>query len=150
MQNPQKIFQIGLGFLGSRQLLRAANCFETALALERRNGNDPSPKLLSFFGYTLALARRKYEQGLKLCRVAAEREFFNPDLLCNLGEIHLACGDRARAHHAFRRGLALTPNHRRICLYIREMGIRKAPPVGFLSRHNLINRVLGRALRPRP
>jgi tetratricopeptide (TPR) repeat protein len=149
MQDAHRKFRLGLEHLAYRRLEQAASCFEDALARVRRGGFKPSPKLLSYCGYTLAMARKKYSQGLSLCRAAAEREFFNPDLFYNLGEVHLARGDRAGAHHAFRRGLALNPAHVRIRQRLKLMGIRKPPPIGFLPRCNVLNRVLGMALRSR-
>ncbi len=91
----------------------------------------------------MAFARKKYNDGLQLCKKAVEKEFFNPDLFFNLGDIYLARGDKKNAHLAFSRGLALAPEHPKIRARIKEMGVRKGPVLSFLDRENFINRFLG-------
>jgi len=149
MKDAQQMYRRGLDHLAARRLGEAAKCFEAALAIVRKHRLEPPAKLLSYCGYTLALARRKYGQALSLCRAAAEKEFFNPDIFYNLGEVHLARGERGRAHETFCRGLALNPSHVSIRKRLKRMGVRQSPPIGFLARHNIFNRMLGRALRPR-
>ena len=149
MKDAQKLYRLGLEHLAARRLEKAAKCFETALALVRQHRLEPPAKLLSYCGYTLALARKRYGHALSLCRVAAEKEFFNPDIFYNLGEVHLARGERGRAHETFCRGLALNPAHVPIRKRLKRMGIRKSPPIGFLARHNIFNRMLGLALHSR-
>lgn len=147
VKEAEELFQKGMRLLQTNHLEQAATLFETALTLEQKNGGEPSPKILSYCGYTLAFARKKYNDGLQLCKRAVDKEFFNPDLFFNLGDIYLARGDKKNAHFAFKRGLALAPEHAKIRARIKEMGVRKGPVLSFLARDNFINRFLGLLFR---
>lgn len=147
VREAEELFQKGVRLLQTNHLEQAATLFETALSLEQKSGNDPSARLLSYCGYTLAFARKKYNDGLHLCRRAVEKEFFNPDLFFNLGDIYLARGDKKNAHLAFSRGLSLAPEHPKIRARIKEMGLRKGPILSFLSRTHFLNRFLGALFR---
>ena len=158
MTKPKKLTQLAevqrLTMEGMRQfsthtLSEAAGFFEHALALVQESGSRPSARLLSYCGYTTALVRKRYEQGLRMCQLAVEQEFFNPELFCNLADVHLTCGDKAQAHLAFTRGLVLNPGHVRIRDRLREMGIRRGPVIRSLPRSHFINRTLGRMTRER-
>jgi len=147
MKEAQRLIHMGVKFLTMRRLEDAAGCFEYALALEQRDLGEPSPRVMSYCGYTMALARKRLESGLKMCQKAVEKAFYSADLLCNLGEVYLACGDRAQAYRAFSRGRELSPGHSRISLYLLEMGARRPPILSFLPRSHVLNRFLGRTLR---
>ncbi|MCZ6779690.1 MAG: tetratricopeptide repeat protein [Acidobacteria bacterium] len=147
MKESDELLQKGKYLLERNNLEQAAVLFESALTLEQREGEDPSARLLSYCGYTLAFARKKYLDGLKLCKRAVEIEFFNPDLFCNLGDIYLARGDKKSAHKAFLRGLAISPEHSRLRSRMKEMGIRKRNIFSFLSRQHRLNSWIGQFFR---
>jgi tetratricopeptide (TPR) repeat protein len=130
---------------------------ETALAAEKhvvalehfRSANrlDPtSPRYRSYLGLSLGLAERRFDQALDLCRSAAKEEFFNPVLYHNLARVHLAFGFKAEGIRYLRRGLMIDPANAAIEADLHEMGLRRTPPLRFLSRRHMLNRVLG-ALR---
>ena len=139
----------GMRQFSTHTLSEAAGYFEHALALVRENGSRPSPRLLSYCGYTTAPVRKKYDQGLEMCQLAVEQEYFNPELFCNLADVYLACGDKAHAHQAFNQGLAMNPGHVRIRDRLREMGIRRQPVIQSLPRDHFLNRTLGSLARNR-
>ncbi len=147
MKEAQRLTQMGVKFLAMHRLEDAAGCFEYALAVEQRDLGEPSPRVMSYCGYTMALTRKRLESGLKMCQKAVEKASYSPDLLCNLGEVYLACGDRAQAYFAFSRGREISPGHSRISLHLLEMGVRRSPILSFLPRSHVLNRFLGRALR---
>jgi predicted negative regulator of RcsB-dependent stress response len=147
MKEADVLFQKGLHFLAHHSLDQAAVCFENALTLEQQSGGEPPAKLLSYCGYTLAFARKKWNDGLKLCKAAVEKEFFNPDLFFNLGDIYLTRGDKKNAHLAFKRGLTLAPDHPKIRSRMMEMGVRKTAVIPLLSRDNFLNKILGALFR---
>jgi len=147
MRKTDELLQKGMHLLERNNLEQAAVLFESALTMEQREGEDPSARLLSYCGYTLAFARKKYLDGLKLCKRAVEIEFFNPDLFCNLGEIYLARGDNKNAHRVFMRGLSISPEHAKLRSRIKEMGLRKRDPLPFLSRDHFLNRWIGQLFR---
>lgn len=115
---------------------RAAHRLEPASAL-----------YASYYGLALGLAERRLDRALELCRDAAKREFFNPVHYHNLARVHLAFGFKAEAIRYLRRGLMIDPANVAIAEAMRQMGVRRRPPLGFLRRHNLLNRWLGRLVR---
>jgi tetratricopeptide (TPR) repeat protein len=147
MKQSRRLVQMGLRFLALHRVQDAADCFEYALGLEQRDEGEPSPRVVSYCGYTFALGRNCLETGLRMCQKAVEKSSNSPDLLCNLGEVYLACGNRVEAHRVFTRGIEINPGHTRIGAQLRQMGIRRPPVFHFLPRGHFLNRVLGRSLR---
>jgi tetratricopeptide (TPR) repeat protein len=147
VKEAEVLLKKGIRMLETNNLEQAATLFETAFGMEQKNGCEPSPRVMSYCGYTMAFARKKYNDGLRMCRAAVEKEFFNPDLFFNLGDIYLARGDKKNAHVAFNRGLSLAPNHHKIRARIKEMGVRKRAVIPFLDREHFLNRFLGALLR---
>jgi len=121
-----------------------------ALALEHfraANRLDPtSPRYRSYLGLCLGLAERQFDKALNLCRSAAKEEFFNPALYHNLARVHLAFGFKAEGVRYLRRGLMIDPGNEPIAEDLRVLGIRRVPPLRFLSRRHALNRWIG-ALR---
>ena len=110
---------------------------------------DPAnPRLRSFHGLSLALAERRFDKALELCRSAAKEEFFNPQLYHNLARVHLAFGFKAEGIRYLRRGLMIDPANEEIASQLGQLGRRRPPVLGFLRRNHLVNRWLG-ALRTR-
>ena len=108
---------------------------------------DPtSARFRSFYGLCIGLEESRFDRALELCRAAAKEEFFNPELYHNLARVHLAFGFKAEAIRYLRRGLMIDPGNQAIGDELRRLGIRRRPPLGFLRRRNLLNRLLGRLL----
>jgi len=98
----------------------------------------------SYLGYGVALSRRQIAEGRRLCRHAVKVEFYQPETYLNLARTELLAGDRRAASDALERGLALDPDDRELVALGRKMGRRRPPVLGFLSRDNPLNRLLGR------
>jgi tetratricopeptide (TPR) repeat protein len=129
---------------GRAQLLSGAydealDHFRTAHELE-----PTSAVLRSYYGLGLALAERRFDQALELCRSAAKEEFFNPELYLNLARVHLAFGFKGEALRYLRRGLMIDPAHPGLVAELRDLGLRQQPILTFLPRHHPVNRWLGR------
>lgn len=106
---------------------------------------DPAnPRYRSHYGLGLALAERRFDRALELCRSAAKEEFFNPDLYHNLARVHLAFGFKAEAIRYLRRGLMIDPGNAPMVEDLRGLGVRQSPVLGFLPRRHPMNRLLGR------
>ncbi len=101
----------------------------------------------SHYGLALGLAERRLDRALELCRSAAKREFFNPVHYHNLARLHLALGFKVEAIRYLRRGLMIDPANAGIVDEMRALGLRRRPPLAFLRRQNLLNRVIGRLVR---
>lgn len=112
---------------------------------------DEAPQLpgsvYSYMGYGAARFDKKYREGLEMCRHAIEIEFYEPDNFANLARVCLMIDRRKEAINALRHGLKIHPDHLMLRGLYRDMGVRRPPVLPFLSRGNVLNRLLGR-LRP--
>jgi len=135
-------FRQGEGALAEEEYPRALEHFRAAQRL------DPaSARYRSFYGLSLALAERRFDKALELCRSAAKEEFFNPRLYHNLAQVHLAFGFKAEAIRYLRRGLMIDPADESIAENLTRLGVRRRPPLRFLPRRHGLNRLLGRIRR---
>lgn len=97
----------------------------------------------SYLGYGIALVEQRVHEGVKLCRHAIKVEFYQPDNYLNLARTLLLANDRRAAVDAVQRGLKIDPHHPQLVDLGRELGVRRAPVLPFLSRNNPLNRILG-------
>lgn len=134
-------YRLGRTALDAGQLQQAVEHLQAAYRLD-----GATPLYRSYYGLALGLSERRLERAITLCRSAATDEFFNPLHFLNLARVHLACGFKAEAIRYLRRGLMIDPGNEDIAGALRELGIRRRPPLGFLRRRNLVNRLLGRVL----
>ena len=119
--------------------------FEASIEIEKRSGGrQPQARYLSFYGMCLAFEKKQLNEGIRFCRQALKSEFFNPDLSWNLGRLLLRAGRRKEAHDVLLKGYALQPGHGGILEELAQMGMRRRPVLGFLSRDNPVNVLLGR------
>ncbi|HKB08437.1 MAG TPA: hypothetical protein VKF61_09180 [Candidatus Polarisedimenticolia bacterium] len=119
--------------------------FQQAIDLERQEGaKNPKMKFVSYLGLALTLINGKSEEGQKLCEQAVKREFFDPDLYCNLGIVYLRNRLKAQAFEAFQKGLNLKAGHARILEELEKYDRRGEPLLSFLPRGHYLNRLLGR------
>lgn len=101
------------------------------------------PRVDAFLAASRALWDGNLVPGLQACVVALRRGEHVPDLCCALGSLLLQAGDRAKAHAAFRKGLAADPVHPHLRVKLRSMGVRQRPPLSSLPRASAVNRLLG-------
>lgn len=98
----------------------------------------------SYLGYGVASTRRQVADGRRLCRHAVRLEFYQPEAFLNLARTEVLAADRESAIDALERGLALDPDHPQLLALCKQLGRRRPPVLRFLSRRNLVNRLLGR------
>lgn len=110
------------------------------------------PLILSYCGCLQAIVDKKYRSGVESCRKAIV--LFKPEdaytagviypvLYLNLGRAYLAAGRKKDAIEAFTKGRKYDRSHSEIRKEMLLLGLRKAPPVPFLSRSHLINKYIG-------
>ncbi|MEZ5331700.1 MAG: hypothetical protein R2991_06530 [Thermoanaerobaculia bacterium] len=121
-----------------------AGVHHLALAVENAQGEELPSQSYSFLGYGIAQTQRRHKDGLDLCRHALRLSFTEPDNHLNLARLYILMGNRRQAIRAVGEGLTLNPKHGPLLALYREMGIRREPVLGFLSRNNFLNRLLGR------
>lgn len=140
-------------FRDAQQLLRRGKgkeaLTEICLGLERYPGD---PFLMSYYGCLLAVVEHRYKDGVRTCREALTAlkrdlpfggEFFYPVFYLNIGRAYLAGGDKKEAVAAFHAGLKADPTNSELLSEIKNLGMRKRPPVRFLKRDNRLNKYIG-------
>lgn len=128
-----------------KQGVMAAEQGNTVLAmvhLEEAVKCEPSPVAYSYLGYCLAREQGQIHKAMNLCADAIRREPGNSVHYLNLGRIYLAAGQKPRAIQAWRKGLKLGRNPQ-IQTAIRQLGLRKSPPIAALARQHPVNKYLG-------
>lgn len=147
-------FRKGLQELADNSANAAAAHFHAAIQIERQRGvARPQMRYLSYWGYAMALSQGPTSEAIRACETAARRDFFNPDLLLNLGRVYALAGKVTRALATFEQGTKLAPRHPALLAEIEKYDRRRRPPVGFLHRNHPLNFWLGRmrkAMRQRP
>ena len=101
------------------------------------------PTAMSYYAVSLANVEGNYDKAISLCLMAAEKEFYNPDIYLNLGRIFLLNGQKSVAIKAFKKGLKYDSAHNDLRREVKSLGIRRKPVVSFLPRQNFVNRFLG-------
>lgn len=96
-----------------------------------------------YFGYGLARYQRKAREGFKLCQRGVKLEFYQPEGFVLLARSALLTGDRSSASEAVSQGLALDDENTALLELQRQLGERRPPVLGFLSRRHPVNRLLG-------
>jgi len=102
-----------------------------------------NPTATSYYALSLANAEGNYDKAISLCLMAAEKEFFNPEIYLNLGRIFLMNGQKSVAMKSFRKGLTFDNTNNELLGEVRRLGLRRKPPIGFLPRGNAINKFIG-------
>lgn len=113
------------------------------LAENDTQGDLPSV-FYSYLGYGIALRQRRIREGLRLCQHAVKLEFFQPENYLNLARTYLLAENRRKAYEAVSKGLQMDRGHKGLRTLLQRMGARRKPVLPFLSRNNLVNRILGR------
>jgi tetratricopeptide (TPR) repeat protein len=142
---PDALFQLGRASLDNRRYHEALDYLQRAIDMQRLH--DPHKdrmKHLSYLGLALTMARGRSPEALEMCEQAIEREFYDPDIFCNLGIVYLRNRRKSDAYGAFARGLRLMPDHPRIHEEMVVFGLRRRPTLPFLPRSHPFNRVTGR------
>lgn len=103
------------------------------------------PVVRSCLAYCLAREKKLYSKAIAMC-LSAKQD--NPEKslhYLNLGRIYLLAGHKRSAMATFRQGLKMERNPA-IIAELKQLGVRKAPPLAAFSREHLFNRVLGKWL----
>lgn len=100
--------------------------------------------VLSFKGLLIAGLERRHEEGLGMCKKAAQINVFDPECFLNLARVHLMMKDKPGAYLAIRQGLKIDSAHSGIRKEMQRMGLRKASFFNFLPRDHAINIFIGK------
>jgi predicted Zn-dependent protease len=125
-------------------LLEGGHGHEAFEHLSRAYLTDPqNARFRSSYALALALVRGQFLGAVELARAAVRQEFYNAELYLNLARIYLAFDFKAEAIRFLRRGLMVEPESEVIHKRLAELGVRRRPPIRFLPRGHLLNRLLG-------
>ncbi|MEE8428542.1 MAG: hypothetical protein V3S33_03455 [Gammaproteobacteria bacterium] len=131
----------GLHQFSAHRWRAAKTCF---LAAQRQaQAEDIHCNLYTSY-YGLSLVYMNDVSGLNLCRRAAAEELFVAGVFANLAHAEIRLNHRRRAYEAVCRGLRLDPDHVGLRNLRLHMGVRRTPPIAFLSRSHILNRILGK------
>ena len=138
-------FRKGLAAMVDGDAAAATTFFQAAILIERQHGvTRPQMRYLSYYGLSLAHSRGATPEAIQACETAARRDFFNPDLILNLGRVYALANKTTKALAAFERGLAMAPGHKVMRAELAKLDRRQAPPLSIVSRNHPLNKMLGR------
>ena len=141
----ENCFKKGLVALAEGRPAEATAMFEAAMVIEReRSVSRPQMRYMSYYGLSLAQAKRPSRQAIKACETAATVDFFSPDLLLNLGKVYLLAGKTTKALETWERGSRIAPNYKAIRIELQKAERRAPPPIAALRRSHPLNRLLGK------
>ena len=144
----EKSFRRGLLAITDGDPGAAANHFQSAIFIEVQHAvRRPQMRYLSYYGLSQSLAEGATPQTIQACETAARRDFFNPDLLLNLGRVYLLAGKTTKALATLQRGLELAPKHKGLLAEYTKIDRREAPPLSIVSRSHPLNKMLGKLRR---
>lgn len=126
------------------QLAREGNLADALKVFEEDICFTQSPLAMSYYAVSLASVEKNFDKALSLCLMAAEKEFYNPEIYLNLGRIFLLNGQKSVAYKAFRKGLRFDSGNTAIRDELKKMGMRRRPVISFLPRNSAINKFLGK------
>lgn len=109
----------------------------------------PAPDGLSYYALCVALVQKKYKPAVDLCKKAIEMQFYHGEHYANLARIYMEAESRSKALTTIEKGLQVIPEHDELLRLRKELGLRRKPPIPFLSRSNPLNVALGRAQHDR-
>jgi tetratricopeptide (TPR) repeat protein len=107
----------------------------------RRNLNDP--RVLSNFGLTLVLVEGDRQRGIRFCEEALRRGLQTTEALVNLAKALVVTRNKEQAVRALRKAMELAPDDPRVGAEFAALGLRRPPPIPWLPRDFILNRLIG-------
>lgn len=116
----------------------------SAVAQQQSKPGELPSRYYSYLGLGMALQEKRVAEGIKLCRYALKREFYQVDNYVNLARTYLLAKRRGAAYKVIEKGLKIDPKHPELNTLHQELGARRPPVLSFFSRSNPFNQILGR------
>src|SRR5262245_50717624 len=141
----ENAFRKGLASMSDGNPEAASDLFQSAILIELQHGvRRPQMRYLSYYGLSRAQARGATPDTIQACETASRRDFFNPDLLLNLGRVFLLAGKTSKALATFQLGLDHAPNHKALTPEYAKIDRREPPPLSIVARNHPLNKFLGK------
>lgn len=138
-EDPDKMFSRAL------EALAAGNTQLALAQLERALKVTDNPSLHSYLGFCIAKERGQVKRGRELCLASLQIEPENPVHYLNLAKVHQIAGDKSKAIASLREGVAVGGSDA-IYAMLSSLGTRRNPPLPFLARNHILNKLLGQLL----
>lgn len=135
----EQLLRQGIDLLRDNDRLSALASFEKAYSIEQ------TPQIQSYLARCIAMERGQFQEALRLCQEAINRETHNPVHYLNMGYVYLNEKRTDEALRSFRMGLSVGDSDE-IRNLLEKIGTRRKPVFSFLSRRNILNRVTGLVL----
>lgn len=129
----------------SIHLIRNGSPLQALPLLEQSYRQKQSALARSYLGMLLATERGQGTTGVSLCQVSLDEDPARPVHYLNLAKALYASDQKKLAIETAWKGMSYGDDED-LTAWLRSRGIRKKPPIAFLSRSNPLNRVLGMAL----
>lgn len=143
LKNPSQYhpsFIEGFHLFTRQQFADALSLFLIALNSDDQANRN---KYLSYCGRALFNMEDK-KLGMEKCLRAAKDENIHTDVFYNLAYVASHYGQRELAIKAIAQGRAIDPYDTQLIHLRRALGLRRKPILGFLSRKNILNILLGK------
>ena len=137
---PLEAMRLGIEAARKADYLRALTLLNEAYSADQ----VPAPDGLSHFGLCVALVQKTYKPAVELCKKAVELQFYNAEHYANLARVYVAADHRKKALSTIEQGLKMVPDDQSLLAVRKELGLRRKPPIPFLSRSNPLNVAMGR------
>lgn len=132
--------------LHATELIRE-NQFEEALKILVEQSYSPkTPAEMSFLALAEAATKHTYKSSVDKCIHALQKWPTNVDIYLNLSTILYLAGRRDLATLKLLRALNYHPHHEGLKQLHKRLGVRRQPPLSFLSRNNTVNILAGKIL----
>ncbi len=104
-----------------------------------------SPEMLSLMGYSLAKEAGQFQKAIELCLRAISANPENCEHYLLLGRVYVLANRKELAIKTFRKGLKVKKDAR-IMEELRQLGLRRSPPIASLPRNHIANKLTGKIL----
>lgn len=115
--------------------------YKEALQFLNMKNCQKNPMAVSHFA--VATVMTDCDKAIEICKESVKAEDHNPEIYMNLGRLYAMANRKDLAFKALEQGLKISPKHQGIMGLFNVLGQRKKPVLPFLSRTNIINKMLG-------
>ena len=129
----------GIKLAQGKYFKAALNLFEGAVYMDKNH------TAMSYYALSLAAAKKDFKNAIIICARSMKEDFSNPIIYLNTARIYMLQGRKDLAVKTLRKGLVIDHTNRALIKEIQRFGTRRKPFIGFLSRDNIINTLIGSA-----
>ena len=134
----REVLEKGISLLNSDRPEEAISCFETMVAKEYS-----SPLAMSCLGLAMARAGKNLESAEQYSLKAIEKKPYTGEYYRSLAEVYFIGGKKKKGIDCLSRGLKYDGDNEKLFEEMTKYGIRRKPPLPFLSRSNFLNKNIG-------